>query len=165
MTSTEYVSNNETTRIFYPISNSKSFDYKTKLVGKLLDGENELENVKIVVSLKNLSRFVFDLDFLMINSEIELILKWTQDCVLTEKSTREAKARQDGPPVLDSVNAVNIPYGLKFNTSDCKLYVPVVTLQTEYQNQLYEELKTGISIDFTGPKYRSQAINQTELTI
>ena len=28
----------------------------------------------------------------MINSEIELILKWSQNCVLTEKVMREAKA-------------------------------------------------------------------------
>ena len=37
---------------------------------------------------------------------------------------------------------------LKFSIADCKLYVPVVTLQTQYQNQLYKELKAGISIDF-----------------
>ena len=41
------------------------------------------------------------------------------------------------------------------------MYVPVVTLQTKYQNQLYKELKTGISIDFTWSKYRSQVINQS----
>ena len=41
------------------------------------------------------------------------------------------------------------------------MYVPVVTLQTEYQNKLYKELKTGISIDFKWSKYRSQMINQT----
>ena len=51
MPSFEYVGNNER-RMFYPISNSKCFDYKTKLVGKLSDGEDELEDVKIVVPLK-----------------------------------------------------------------------------------------------------------------
>ena len=30
----------------------------------------------------------------------------------------------------------------------------MVTLQKECENQLYEELKTGISIDFTWSKYR-----------
>ena len=40
------------------------------------------------------------------------------------------------------------------------MYVSVVTLQTEYQNLLYKHLKTGISIDFTWNKYRSQIINQ-----
>ena len=68
---------------------------------------------------------------------------------MTEKATREHKAAEDGPPVLDEVPAVNVLSDLKFNITDCRLYIPVVTLQTEYQSKLYEELKTGISIDFT----------------
>ena len=104
---------------------------------------------------------MFNLDFLLINSEIELILNWPEDCVLTEKATREFRAAEDCPPALDEVAAINKPKYLKFSVTDCKLYVPVVTLQTEYQNQLYKDLKTGISIDFTWNKYRSQVINQT----
>ena len=50
--------NNARTRIFYPIKDSESFDYKTKLVGKLPDDEEESENIKIVVPLKHLSRFI-----------------------------------------------------------------------------------------------------------
>ena len=57
--------------------------------------------------------------------------------------------------------AIDRPKDLKFSVTYCKLYVPVVTLQTEYQNQLHKDLKTGISIDFTWSKYRSQMINQT----
>ena len=57
--------------------------------------------------------------------------------------------------------AVNTPSHLKFIITDCKLYVTVVTLQADYQNQLYRDLKTGISIDFQWSKYRSQIINQT----
>ena len=41
------------------------------------------------------------------------------------------------------------------------MYVPIVILQTEFQNKLYKDLKTGISIDFEWIKYRSQMINQT----
>ena len=85
----------------------------------------------------------------MINPEIKLILKWTQDCVLTEKAEREHKEAKVGPLALNEVDAVNRPYDLKFNITDCKLYVPVVILENEYQNQLYRQLKTGISIDFT----------------
>ena len=87
---------------------------------------------------------MISLDFLLISSEIELILKWTEDCVLTEKATREFMAAEDGPPALDEVPAINRPKDLKFSVTDCKVYVPVLTLQTEYQNQLYTELKTGI---------------------
>ena len=89
-----------------------------------------------------------------------MILKWFEYCVLTEQATREFKAAEDGPPVLDEVPAVNTPSDLKFGVTDCKLYIPVVTLQTECQNQLYKELKTGISIDFKWSKYRSQMTNQ-----
>ena len=80
---------------------------------------------------------------------------------MTEKATREHKAAEAGPSALDEVSAINTPSDLKFNITDCKLYVPVVTLQIEYQNQLYEELKTEISIDFTWSKYISQVINKT----
>ena len=86
--------------------------------------------------------------------------KWSQDCILTEKVTRERKVAMVGPPALDAVNAINSPGSLKFNITDCKLYVPVVTLQEKYESKLYEELKTGISMDFTWRKYRSQVINQ-----
>ena len=157
-------------RIIYPSKGSKSFNYKTKLIVNVpgvadpADGddiERELEYIKIVVPLKNISNFMFNLYFLLINSEIELILKWTEDCVLTEKAIRDFRGAEDRPPALDEVPAINRPRKLKFSVTDCKLYVPVVTLQREYQNQLYKELKTGKSIYFTGIKYRSQMINQT----
>ena len=71
------------------------------------------------------------------------------------------EAAEDGPPSLHEVAAINRPKDLKFSVTECKLYVPVVTLQTQYQNHLYKDLKTGISIDFKWSKYRSQMINQT----
>ena len=100
----------------------------------------------------------------MINAEIELTLKWSQNCVLTEKATREFKelipAQAGGIPVQPQVNAINRPASLKFNITDCKLYVPVVTLQEKYDNELLEGLKTGINIDFEWERYRTQIINQ-----
>ena len=71
-------------RIIYPIKDSESFDYKTKWIGNVpgvadpADGddiEKELEDIKIVVPLKNISNLMFNLYFLLISSEIELILK------------------------------------------------------------------------------------------
>ena len=99
----------------------------------------------------------------MINSEIELVLKWSQNCVLTETATREEKSQipaQGGNAGLPFVPAINRPTDLKFNITDCKLYVPVVTLQEKYENNLYEGLKTGINIDFEWPRFRTQVINQ-----
>ena len=79
---------------------------------------------------------------------------------MTEKDTRTAKRAGDGPPTLDAVVAVNVLSDLKFCITDCKLYVPVVTLQAEYENKLYEEIKTGFSVVVTWNKYRSQMSNQ-----
>ena len=112
----------ERTKVFYPFNNSESFDYKTKLVGNL----PKLQDKKLPVSLKNLSSFIFNFNFLRINSEIELILKWSQNCVLTEKATREEKAQipaQGGNAGLPFVPAINRPTDLKFNITDCKMYV------------------------------------------
>ena len=100
----------------------------------------------------------------MINTEIELILKWSQNFVLIEKATRELKAlipaQTGGIPAKPQVNAINRPASLIFNITDCKLYVPVVTLLEKYENKLYEGLKTGISFDFEWGRYRTQIFNQ-----
>ena len=152
--------NNNRDRIFYRIRNSESFDYKTKLVGNLPACNNvELGYIKFVIPLKNLNTFIFNLNFLMINTEIELILKWSQNCVMNEKATREHLAACDDPVYEPVVNPINKPSDLKFNITDCKLYVPVVTLQEKYENKLLEGLKTRIDIDYEWTRYRAQIIN------
>ena len=98
---------------------------------------------------------MFNFDFLIINSEIELILKWSENCVLTERAMRERKDEGDAAAAEPAVTGIDTPSDLKFSITDCKLYVPVVTLQTEYQNFLYKHLQTGISTDFMWNKYRS----------
>ena len=67
---------------------------------------------------------------------------------------------QGDNPLMPTVFAIKTPSDLKFNTTDCKLYVPVVTLQEKYENTLLEGLKTGIDIDFEWGRYRTQIINQ-----
>ena len=153
---------NDRERVFYQIRNSESFNYKTKLASYLPDDNNiELENVKIIVPLKNLRSYIFKLNFLMINSEIELILKWSRNCVLTERVMREEKALLPGQgniPPGPRVVGINTPSDLKFNITDCKLYAPVVTLQEKYENKLFESLKNGIDINFEWKRYRKQII-------
>ena len=119
-----------------------------------------VENIKIVVPLKNLSNFMFKLDFVMINTEIELILKWFQNCVLTGRVTRTEIAEGDDPAAESRVLPINSPTKLIFNITDCKMYVPIVTLQEKYENKFFEGLKTGIHIDFKWKRYRTQIINQ-----
>ena len=158
----------ERERIFKSIHNSESFDYKTKFINTLQginDDANshvtsESEEIIIIEKLKNLSNFIFRLDFLMINTEIELILKWSQNCVLTSKSIRRGLAAGDDAAALPAVNEINRPKDLKCNIADCKLYVAVVTLQEKYENVLLKDLKTGFSFDYIWKGYRTQIINQ-----
>ena len=57
--SSSYLGDNKRSRVFYPIRNSESFNYKTKSVGELPNGDNpELPNIKIIILLKNLSNFI-----------------------------------------------------------------------------------------------------------
>ena len=147
------VSRRQRERIFRSIHNSESFNYKTKFINPLPginddannDVTSESEEIKIIVPLKNLSNFIFSLEFLMINTEIELILKWLQNCALTSKATRNGLPAGNNLPAVAEINR---PKDLKFNITDCKLYVPVVTLQEKYDNELLKELKTGINFDY-----------------
>ena len=59
--------------INYSIKDSKSFDYKTSITGKL-----EGHNTEKVVPLKYLSNFWRTLDMSLINCEINLILTWSK---------------------------------------------------------------------------------------
>ena len=76
------------------------------------------------------------------------------------RTRKAAIPAQSDDPALPAVVAINTPSDLKFSVTDCKLHIPVVTLQAEYKNKLYEELKTGTTIDIKRNKYRSQMINQ-----
>ena len=109
--------------INYFIRNSKSCGCNTCITGKLGNENTEKENVEIVVALKHLSNFLRTLDIPLINLEINLILTWSEICVITSKATRNADF--DADPV---VVAVNNQTNATFKITDTKLYVPVVTL-------------------------------------
>ena len=80
---------------------------------------------------------------------------------MTGKAIRQALPAGDDPAAKPAVSAINRPQDLKFSIIDCKLYVPAVTLQEKYENKLYEDLKSGIHIDFEWARYRTQVINQS----
>ena len=71
------INNNKTT--------SKSFDYKTKSIGCILNNNCRLY-AEVVVSLKYLSNFWRSLDLPSINCEIELDLAWSKYCVIFESN-------------------------------------------------------------------------------
>ena len=136
------------------IRNSKSFDYKTAIIGSLDAGEDEKEDVTIVIPLKYLGNFWRSLDIPLINCEITLILSWYEECVLVGRAFR-------GPPAA-AANRINSPTSAKFEITDCKLYVPVVTLSAENDNKLLEQLKSGFRRSVKWNKYMSQMSNQNK---
>ena len=119
-------------KINYSVIDSKSFDYKTSITGKL-QGNNTEKEAEIVVS--NSWRI---LHMPLINCEITLNLTWSKNCVWTSKATRDAN-----PDADPAVAEISDPAGAKFQIKDTKLYVPVVTLSTENDKTLLEQLKTG----------------------
>ena len=101
------------------LADSKSFKSKVKMTGSTPAGCNT-KDVEIIVPLKYLSNFWRTLEMLLINCEVNLILTWSKDCVITN-SEGEAK----------------------FAITETKLYVPVVTLSTQDNAKLLQQLKSG----------------------
>ena len=78
---------NDNGAISISIRNSKSFDYKIKILGTL--AANVLEKVvTIAIPLKYLGNFWRSLDIPLINCEITLVLSWYKECVLVGRAFR-----------------------------------------------------------------------------
>ena len=142
----------------YSIKDSKSFDYKTSITGKS-KGINRTKDVEIVEPLKYVSNFRRTLDMPLINCDINLILTWSEKCVLTSKVTIDAVPAQEGNP---ATAAVDNPTNATFKKEDTKLYVPVVTLSTKNVTNFLEQLKSGFKRTIKWNKYRSEMTNQTK---
>ena len=107
-------------RINYSIKDSECFNYKTSITGEL--GCNNTEkDTDIAIPLKYLSNFWRNLDMSLINCKVSLTLSWYENCVITSKATRESN-------VTTGTVRFNNPTNVVFEITDCKLYVPVVTL-------------------------------------
>ena len=148
----------ENNNVNYSIKDSKSFDYKTSITGKL-EGNNTEKEVEIVVPLKYLSNFWRTLNMPLINCEINLILTWSENCVLTSKATRDGVPAQGGNP---AVSRINIPANAIFKITDTILYVPVVDLSTKDDINFLKQLKSGFERTIKWNKYRSEITNQTK---
>ena len=109
------------------LRNSKSFKSKIKITEKTLNDDNE-KDVEIMVPLKYLT-----LEMALINCEVNLILAWSSTCVITNS------------------NGVGT-----FEITDTKLYVPVVTLSTQENTKLLQQLKSGFKRVISWNKYLSK---------
>ena len=84
------------------ITRSESFKSKLKITVKTPDDGN-IKAVEIIVVLKYLRNFWRTLEMTLINYEVNLILTWSRNCVIT-----------------------NYNGAGRFEITDTKLYVPVV---------------------------------------
>ena len=85
--------------------------------------------VEIMVSLKlfHLSNFWKTLQIPLFNCEVNIILTWSSSCVITKSTGTGTFAITD----------------TKFTITDTKRYVPVVTLLTQDNAKLLQQLKPG----------------------
>ena len=89
-----------------------------------------------MVPLKYLSNFWRTLEIPLINCEIDRVLKWSTHCVIV------------------FINVAN--QNPTFEITDTKLYVPVVTLSTEDNSKLLQQLKLGFKRVINWNKYLSK---------
>ena len=113
------------------IADSESFKYKVKITGKTPDDGN-IKDVEIVVPLKYLSNFWRTLEMPLINCEVNLELTWSRDCLITNSTGAG-----------------------KFAITETKLYVLVVTLSTQDNAKLLQQLKSGFKRTINWNKYES----------
>ena len=133
---------------------SKSFEYKTKLIGSTSNDNNTLD-AEVVVPLKYLSNFWRSLDLPLINCETELDLSWSKECIKSEISIIPRM-----PPVQD-VTAIQTT-SATFQISNGKLYVPVVTLSINDNIKFLENIKQEFKRTISWNKYRSEITTQTK---
>ena len=88
-----------------------------------------------MVPLKYLSNFWRTLEMLLINCESNLILTWSTNCVLSNAAPIQATT---------------------FIITDTKLYVPVVTLSTQDNAKLLQQLKSEFKRTINWNKYHSK---------
>ena len=112
------VNNNGDIVEFNEATANDSFNFKSKIAGQT--GDNGTKEVEIIVPLKYLGNFWRTLDIPLINSEINLILTWPANCVIVY------------------ANVAN--QGATFAITETKLYVPVVTLSTQDNAKLLQQL-------------------------
>ena len=149
-------------------SNSESFKYKTSITGNTYNlgagdtgydtnkvGKNETE---VVILPKHLRNFWRTLNIPLINCEIKLILNWSKNCALADMMVRAAGNNNDPPAIVT-------PTGIEFQITDMRLCIPVVTLPTENDKKLLEQLTLGFKRTVKWNKYRSPMTIQPQKTV
>ena len=101
------------------LADSESFKSKIKITGKTPAAGNE-KDVEVMVPLKYPSIFLRTLEMLFINCKVNLFLTWSSTCAITNSTGAGT-----------------------FEITGRKLYAPAVTLSTQDNSQLLQQLKSG----------------------
>ena len=88
---------------------------------------------EIAVPLKCLSNFLINLEIPLINSETKFVLNWSVNFTITNSAVAETSA-----------------------ITDTKLFIPVVTLSTQDNSKLLQQLKSGFKHTINWNKYQSK---------
>ena len=99
------------------LADSESFKSNIKITRKTPNNGNT-KDVEIIVPLKYLSKFWRTLEMPLINCEVNLILTWSKDCVITNSTGARI-----------------------FAITETKRYARIITLSTEDNAKLLQELK------------------------
>ena len=114
------------------LDDSESFKSKIKITGKTPNNAN-VKDVEIMVPLKHLTNFRRTLEMPLINCEVNLILTWSSTCVITNSNGARRSA-----------------------ITDTKLYVPLVTLSTQENTKLLQQLKSDFKRVINWNRYLSK---------
>ena len=141
------------------VVNSEAFKYKNKITGNTYNvdpgaegydvNKNGMQEIELAIPLKYLGNFWRALNIPLISCEVFLKLKWNKNCVITSLKQRQVDA---APPVVRD----NAPTGATLSITDCKLYIPLVTLSKDDEIKLLTNLKSGFKREIIWNKYRSQ---------
>ena len=166
---TDELSNNDDDNNFGNIKvvNSNTFKYKNKIIGNTYDvdaripnpdragqidnpiyiaNKNGMQEVELAIPLKYLGNFWRALDIPLISCEVSLELKWDKNCIITSLEQRD----------IGGGNRDNAPTGATLSITDCKLFVPVVTLSKDDEIKLLTNLKSEFKREIIWNKYRPQ---------
>ena len=149
------------------VVNSEAFKYKNKIIGNMYNVDSTRapaagrarernpdyiannsgkKSIELAIPLKYLGNFWRALNILLISCEVSLELKWNKNCIIT---SIQREINLDGGNTEASTGAT-------LSITDCKLYVPIVTLSKDDEIKLLTNLKSGFKREIIWNKYRSQ---------
>ena len=128
--------NDDVAPVNFP-GNSASFNFKWKITGKT--GNDGTKAVKIIVPLEYLDNYWRILEMPLIYCVTNLILSWSANCVISNAAVNEVTT---------------------FAITDAKLYVLVVTLLTDDNSKLLQQLKSVFKCTINWNKYEPKTATQ-----